>query len=82
MFKATEMQTCVGRLLTAAVVRLHCVIQLPFWAAWYSTRLLVNLTPKGVVFSFLFYSFHKAVHKCAGLSQCTIHVEGVVSTAP
>ena len=28
------------------------------WAAWYSTRLLVNLTPKGVVFSFLFFLHH------------------------
>ena len=24
------------------------------WAAWYITRLLIKLTPKGVVFSFLF----------------------------
>ena len=29
-----------------------CVTHL-YWAAWYITRLLVKLTPKGVVFSFL-----------------------------
>ena len=27
------------------------------WAAWYNTRLLIESTPKGVVFSFLFFSF-------------------------
>ena len=27
------------------------------WAAWYSTWLLIKLTPKGVVFSFLFFSY-------------------------
>ncbi len=25
------------------------------WAAWYNTWLLIELTPKGVVFSFLFF---------------------------
>ena len=26
---------------------------MPSWAAWYNTGLLIKLTPKGVVFSFL-----------------------------
>ena len=34
-----------------------------FWAAWYNTWLLIKITPKGVVFSFLFYM--------TGLSDCT-----------
>ncbi len=34
---------------------------LPYWAAWaarYNTWLLIELTPKGVVFSFVLFSFH------------------------
>ncbi len=27
------------------------------WAAWYNTWLLIKLTPKGVVLSYLFFSF-------------------------
>ena len=31
------------------------IVMATIWAAWYITRLLVKLTPKGVVFSFLFF---------------------------
>ena len=30
---------------------------LPFWEAWYKTWLLIKVTPKGVVFFFLFFSY-------------------------
>ena len=32
------------------------------WAAWYDTWLLIKLTPKGVVFSFLFFASGHLVH--------------------
>ncbi len=38
-----------------------------FWAAQYNTWLLIELTPKGVVFSFLFYRWHVS-NACAGRS--------------
>ena len=33
-----------------------CCLELSLWAAWYTTRLLVKLTPKGVVNFFLSYA--------------------------
>jgi len=39
----------------AAKVAIRCCL-LP-WAAQYNTWLLIKLTPKGIVFSFLFFSF-------------------------
>ncbi len=32
-------------------------LQKGHWAAWIDTWLLINLTPKGGLFSFLFFSF-------------------------
>ena len=49
---------CCLLLLPTAV--LHSPLRqssLLVWAAWYIARLLVKLTPKGVLFSFLFFSF-------------------------
>ncbi len=60
----------------------HCELPWHFqstWAAQYNTRLLIKLTPKGVVFPFLFFSllfsscrdcgFWHASHYCAQDSQ-------------
>jgi len=30
------------------------------WAAWYNNWLLIKLTPKGIIFSFLFFSYDGA----------------------
>ena len=40
-----------------------------FWAAWYVTRLLVKLTPKGVVFCFLFFVSCVPFHPRQGLGH-------------
>ena len=39
----------------------RCTAVMAFWAAWYITRLLVKLTPKGVVF--LLFSFLHCCHR-------------------
>ena len=40
----------------------HC---LEGWAAWYNTWLLIELTPKGVVFSFLFFTVWYVLAPCS-----------------
>ena len=47
------------RLPPSARVSPPCIV----WAAWYSTRLLVKSTPKGVVF-FLVFSHHALHSSC------------------
>ena len=45
------------------------------WAAWYVTRLLVELSPKGVVFSFLQHQLPSNWGAVAALTVYTGHVE-------
>ncbi len=39
-------------------------MQHEYWAAWYDTRLLIKLTPEGVVFSFLLYNMSAVEQQC------------------
>ena len=41
------------------------------WAAWHITRLLIKLTPKGVVFSFLSVYNRSEDDGCAELIECS-----------
>ena len=49
----TKQLFCAWHGLTACPAQTFVAYMLAFWAAWYITRLLIKLTPRGVVFSFL-----------------------------
>ncbi len=72
---ACRCQEQLGRLASRCTNPVTSVVST--WAAWYNTWLLIKLTPKGIIFSFLFWSaivlfdFRSPVALCDN-SCCTV----------
>ena len=91
-YQKQHQRPCVACLLHAfAVASNLCSVALPvtatakrwsmlIWAAWYITRLLVKLTPEGVVFSFLLFYAYVIASGAAGTRSVGMMFRAVVFT--